>query len=446
MASPTTIPRPARFRVSGGEPASVRAADAADRLAYWRAFVEFAKETKARELARGLDRFGRERAPLAAATIAHRRSAMGPADPVGPALQPAHGLSRTRSLFVGEATPDGAIFGWLVDPHTGKPWGRILQIHRKGDGVPVRDVIGLSPASLAEARRRAAAWWEDYLAGRATTPTAATPTYPDGRPKFLVDRVPPYVPKNPANAIPKANRRIGQVEINGDVYTLQGGSAASIRRGIADGSFSGFRGRAERAAERARLGLRPSPPPGPPPAAPPAKPRPKAAPKPPPAPAVVRTPADAARLARSLGAKVVVLDRKAADKYLGKRVPNVPAAYEAVSDTIWINPFATTWSDPAELTRMRETGWWVGDSYADVVHHELGHRAHRHALGLADYAAMTGLPVRDSLREAIVRHVSRYAATQRKEFVAEVYAMLRAGRTLPEEILEYYDKLGGVRP
>lgn len=53
----------------------------------------------------------------------------------------------------------------------------------------------------------------------------------------------------------EADRRVkiqddGKIEVDGDVYTLAGGSAEQVRRGIADGSFSGFRTRAEREAER----------------------------------------------------------------------------------------------------------------------------------------------------------------------------------------------------
>ena len=277
MQAATKIPAPARFRVTGIEPSSVRAAAPADRLAYWRAVVAFGVEAKERELARGLDRRGKDLAPLSPKTIAQRKSAMGPADPRAPALQPAHGLSRTRSLFTGEATPDGCWFGWLVDPHTGEPWGNMLLIHRKGGKhLPKRDVVGLSPASLHDVTRKAAAWWVEYQAGRASTPEPDRPTYPGGKPKFLVGNVPRYTPRNPANAAPKSNARISQVEINGQAYILQSGSAAQTRRMIASGRYSGPRSRAERAAERVRLGL---PPQGTTPTAPPRPPSPPARPE-----------------------------------------------------------------------------------------------------------------------------------------------------------------------
>ena len=85
---------------------------------------------------------------------------MGPADPDAPPLTPAYGLSRTRSLFTGRAMPGHAEFFWRFDPVTGKPWGRILRYHADGAGrLPVRDVIGLSPASLAWVRDQVGVWW-----------------------------------------------------------------------------------------------------------------------------------------------------------------------------------------------------------------------------------------------------------------------------------------------
>lgn len=448
MAFPTSIPAPARFKIQGGAPASVRSAPPAERLAFWRAFVEFAKEAKARELARGLDKYGSPMAPLSQKTIANRRSAMGPADPGAPPLQPAHGLSRTRALFVGEATPDGALFGWSLDPTTGKPWGLILKIHRDGDGVPVRDVIGLSPASIAEANRRAVKWWGEYLAGAAKPPTANTPTHPGGRPPFLTRPVPKYEPKDPSKAAPKRNSRVSQIEINGDVYTLGGGSAAQIRRDVADGKFSGFQTRAELLAERRLKGwgtFTPRAPTTPPPTT--ATPFPKhrvvhARVDP----ADVRTPADAARYARYLGAAVNVVDRATAERLLGKKVDSIPAAYEAFSHSVVINPFADAWADDGHPARKHAEGRWAGDSFGYIVHHEMGHHAHRAAIGRPAFSRMTGEAVRPDLADPIKRLVSRYAAENLKEFVAEVYATLKEGRTLPRELLDYFDSLGGVRP
>ena len=76
---------------------------------------------------------------------------MGRADPDAPPLTPCRAASRTRSLLRSAAYPDGAWIYWGLDRHTGRPWGEILDYHRKGGGpsrLPVRDVIGRpGPAS-----------------------------------------------------------------------------------------------------------------------------------------------------------------------------------------------------------------------------------------------------------------------------------------------------------
>ena len=114
--------------------------------------------------------------------------------------------------------------------------------------------------------------------GSAPIPVPGKTPTPPGR--TFVRSVPRYQPKNVANATAKSNRRIGQIELNGNVYTLQGGSEAQIRRAIANGTFSGFRKVGQDAAAKAKA-LRhynpgyggpgapppaPAPPPGPQPA------------------------------------------------------------------------------------------------------------------------------------------------------------------------------------
>lgn len=155
------------FKVGGAEfePPGFATASQADRDLYWNAVLKLVLKAKDSELKAGLDRYGKPMHRLAASTIANRRSAMGPADPGAPPLQPAHGLSRTRSLLTGKATASGVVCWWLVDKHTGATWGAILKHHRAGLGkLPRRDVIGLSPEAKAQVRSRAFTWWEKHLA------------------------------------------------------------------------------------------------------------------------------------------------------------------------------------------------------------------------------------------------------------------------------------------
>ena len=319
-----------RFILKGFEPPDVKAAPNAQRRAYWEAVSAFVAEAKESELKARLDRYGNPMAPLAESTIRNRHSEMGPADPHGPQLQPAHGLSRTRALFVAQPTRllDGVTCFWSYDEHTGESWGEILRKHRRGGGnLPVRDVIGLSPVSLETVRTRALHWWRSYIQGASEIPKPTKELMPTPAPKFLVQR-------EPANAPPFAAKRVSQIRINEKTYTFQSASAAKVRDAIGMGKFSGFHSAAEVKAEAARLGttrdpitgrpifsfgpkLRPPPAPIPPrPPAPPLPPTPK--PKPPAAPRVESRPAPVAR--KGMGARMIPVSLRAAAAWLKRKL------------------------------------------------------------------------------------------------------------------------------
>lgn len=217
-----------------------RTASLSLRLEARREAVRLGLEVKDAELAAGLDRSGRPLAAISQRTRENRRSAMGTADPNAPPLTPAYGLSRTRSLLDARIEGDSILFFWRVDPVTGQHWGRTLGYHRDGKGrLPVRDVIGLSAQSKAIWQARMAAWWTARKFG----PVTSSPRRPAGPPPgaMTYSFVEKYRPKNPSNAIPENNRRVGQIAIEGHHYTLANGSAASLRRMIANGSWTGFR-------------------------------------------------------------------------------------------------------------------------------------------------------------------------------------------------------------
>jgi hypothetical protein len=242
-----------RFTIKNIEPAAVRSAPTTQRKAFWNAASAFVAMAKEIELRNGLDRHGDPLAAIAKYTREHRHSEMGAADPFAPPLQPAHGLSRTRSLFRAQPTArlDGVTCFWGYDAVTAESWGKMLAIHRTGGPrLPPRDVIGLSKASVAEVKKRAAAWWKDYVKseGAVPVPAFAPELEPTPAPKFKVERVPKYKPqsrragteKAPGAPGPKEPHRISQIKINGRVYTMGSGTAADVRRGIANKTFSGF--------------------------------------------------------------------------------------------------------------------------------------------------------------------------------------------------------------
>jgi hypothetical protein len=217
------------FRVSGIEPTDNTFRDAGEEThrAYWRYIVDTVLELKDKSLAKGLDRFGKPMIPIAASTRAKglARSYTGLGDPDAPPLTPAYGISRTRALFRGRAFADHAEFFWAFDEVTKRHWGVVLGYHRAGGPhLPVRDVIGLAPADLAEARHRGQLWWYHYQEGaRLEVATAKL-----GLKQPLTGRVPP--PKFVVT---------GDTDL--DQYTF--GIAANkerTARAIAEGYHSGF--------------------------------------------------------------------------------------------------------------------------------------------------------------------------------------------------------------
>jgi hypothetical protein len=243
------------FTVDRIAPPEVARSPMERRRAFWGAVANFVIEAKERELRQGLDRFGNPMHALAQSTIRRRKSAVGPAHAYAPPLTPAYKLSRTRSLFTADVNEraTGVVCWWMYDEITGASWGDILEYHRTGnERLPVRDVIGLTPASLAKIKQQALAWWNAYLAGLPAVP-AVPPEYvewvspatgrtyrikvtpggplPTGVEPGRVTPLPPsrgQAPPLPSETgIPRTMRaRYTQVQtfkIGGHTYTLQGG-------------------------------------------------------------------------------------------------------------------------------------------------------------------------------------------------------------------------------
>lgn len=355
---------------------------------FFKVVVALGLEVKDKELAAGLDAHGVPLHAISQYTREHRKSAMGPADPNAPPLTPAYGLSRTRSLLDGRAhVKEGyALFFWRKDAVTGKHWGQILGYHRAGKGkLPVRDVIGLSPAGKAEVAARARQWWETRVRHNVPVPTPAKVPTPAG--PVLIKHVPAHKPASPAAAVPKANKHVSLTQIGANVYTHHGGSTAQILKAVANpptSGFSGFKKHAYDAAgnltpagQKAKLfgaggyakfvppGQQPPPtPPAAPPAPAPKGPKPKPAPKAkavkPPAPTPAPTPAPAAAPPAPAEPKKVTPPAPAAMK--PKAAPKPPPAPKAPAKPA---PAVGAWpAEPNSLTVVKKLG---GASGAEQV-------------------------------------------------------------------------------
>jgi hypothetical protein len=239
------------FIVTGIAPPDVTRAPMERRRPFWGAVVNFVIEAKERELRKGLDRFGNPMHALAQSTIKRRKSAVGPAHAYAPPLTPAYQRSRTRSLFTAEVNDraTGVICWWMYDEITGASWGEILEHHRTGSArLPVRDVIGLAPGSLARVKQQAAVWWTANLPALPAVPPeyvmwtspATGRTYrikvtpggprPTGVEPRVVTPLPPsrgQAPLPSETGIPRTQpARYTQVQtfrLGRHTYTLQGG-------------------------------------------------------------------------------------------------------------------------------------------------------------------------------------------------------------------------------
>jgi hypothetical protein len=101
-------------------------------------------------------------------------SPMGMSDPNNAPLQASGSKSRTTTLLRSRPVlGKGVWFYWLTDRHTGRPWGEILNHHRKGFArffvypsrgwgyVKSRDVFGFSAVELGEIKDLAVEIWRE---------------------------------------------------------------------------------------------------------------------------------------------------------------------------------------------------------------------------------------------------------------------------------------------
>ena len=194
---------------------------------YWREAVRLVKVAKDKDLAAGIDAKGKPLAPIKPYTRAHRKSAMGPPDPNAPPLTPAHGLSRTRAWFDGRAYIDHAEFFWR------NAWGVILEYHRVGAGrLPVRDVIGLAPKSLAWVERNLAAWWAARKAQLAAPEQGQRFTFTP--PSFAAVKKPEKIVPPPKIPV------VGSLDFSQSTFGI-GAGRETVERAAKAGYFTGFR-------------------------------------------------------------------------------------------------------------------------------------------------------------------------------------------------------------
>lgn len=139
---------------------------------------------------------------------------------------------------------------------------------------------------------------------------------------------------------------------------------------------------------------------------------------------------------------------------------NMVAGYSVNDDVILFNPrkINVIAGDKlaAKTALNAERGWWSNDHPLHIIHHEIGHMLHYKTPNAitGGYVRPVGpdgkLLPRDAVGREIAQwqasttqRVSRYGMTNNAEFVAEVYAGIRGGKTYDDDIMAVYRLLGG---
>lgn len=140
-------------------------------------------------------------------------------------------------------------------------------------------------------------------------------------------------------------------------------------------------------------------------------------------------------------------------KDMGVKPPAVRMMYIREQENIYaraggnrvsVNVNNKAWKSPEDAARMMRSDYMMGfhptsDAHAVLVH-EMGHNLHSRSapdvFNSATYA---------SHNSSWAHSVSRYAATNHKEFVAETFTGLVAGKSYSQGVMAEYNKLGGPK-
>jgi len=83
------------------------------------------------------------------------------------------------------------------------------------------------------------------------------------------------------------------------------------------------------------------------------------------------------------------------------------------------------------------------DSFTRILTHELGHYNHNKKLGLEVFTSINDKPIPPELTTKIKFLMGDYAATSRREFVAEYFSLSYMGVKFPEELTRLYVECKG---
>lgn len=132
---------------------------------------------------------------------------------------------------------------------------------------------------------------------------------------------------------------------------------------------------------------------------------------------------------------------------LGLSINDLSAAFTFSRKTgktlLYLNPQATYWSNPqAEVLQEYQAKRWSSPHPDHLIWHELGHLMFFRQASTVYWMNPPLAP----LEILLAAQVSQYAEQSLREFMAETFAALLAGRSLPADVLSLYQQYGGVIP
>jgi len=158
--------------------------------------------------------------------------------------------------------------------------------------------------------------------------------------------------------------------------------------------------------------------------------------------------ARAQKIGADAGCRTLVVDDQLQALRIWKlQVDEAAASYHTGSDLILINARCKYWQQ-AEIDAAHARGWLATDHPDQIINHELGHWANRHKIGTEEFEKLlkNKSPMNPAMLARTRAEVSQYAATSRLEFVAEVHAGLKAGKTYSPKVMRDYERWGGAVP
>lgn len=133
--------------------------------------------------------------------------------------------------------------------------------------------------------------------------------------------------------------------------------------------------------------------------------------------------------------------------------PNSFAQYNYETDTITIHLDHDVATTEKHIMANHQQRYLVARTLMEVVLHELGHCQHYHTdpvfythLQQRSFAAWHPIEMTPRLEELIAQHISIYATTKPREFIAELFVFehLYPDRQLPEELNELASDVQGL--